>query len=70
LQAFEFIHGAIELAVKVSLVAEEFVGCVHGRQAEASGLRLYGKLLALKHIFFERAQPFQPILKDGDDIGV
>jgi hypothetical protein len=38
LQTFQFLHGAIELAVNVSLVAEELVGCILGRHAEASGL--------------------------------
>jgi hypothetical protein len=53
----------------VSLIAEEFVSCLRGRQAEASSLGVYCKPLALKRVSLERTKPFQSIVNEGDNIG-
>ena len=60
------VHGSIKLPVQMSFVAEEFVGCIHGRQAEPR-LRVSCEVLAFCHISLERASPFQAIVDSGDD---
>jgi hypothetical protein len=70
LQALQLIHGAIKLTVQVGFIPEQFVGGAWGRQAEASSLGVHRQLLTLDHVCFEDAQSFQPILDQGEDIGV
>ena len=56
LQTLQLVHGAIELPVQVSFVAEKFVRCIRGRQAETSSLRVSHELLALCRVSLKRAK--------------
>src|SRR6266849_2322386 len=53
LQTLELVHGSIQLAVEMSLGAEDFLGCFRGRQAEPSGVGFERELLTFQRVFLE-----------------
>jgi hypothetical protein len=63
LPTLQLVHRAIELPVQVTVVAQEFVGCICGRQSEAPSFRVYCEILGLCHESFKLAKPFQLLIK-------
>ena len=69
LQTLQLVHGAIQLPVQVSFIAEKLVGCIRGRQAEASGFRVSHELLALLRVSLEYANSFQLMFDHCENCG-
>ena len=59
LLTLQLVHSAVELPVEVGFVAEKFVSCIRGRQAEASAFRVWRELLASCGVFLQRTNPFK-----------
>jgi len=53
----------------MSFVAEQLVGCIRGRQAEASGFGIPRELLALHGVFLENLNFFQLMVDRRRDQG-
>src|SRR5207302_2865372 len=69
LQTLQLVHRPVELPVQMDFVAEKLVGCIRGRQAEASGFRVSHELLALLRVSLEYANSFQLMFDHCENCG-